>query len=145
MTMSWHTMMEFEPPLIGCVISNRNYSYRLLKSGKCCVINIPSVEIAQKVVGCGNCSGADVDKFSQFGLNTTPATTVDVPMLDACFANIECQVIDTKMVNRYGFFVLEVKQAWINPRFKNPKTMHHQGFGRFMIAGERISLKSAMR
>ena len=26
MTMSWHTMMEFEPPMVGCVISNRNYT-----------------------------------------------------------------------------------------------------------------------
>jgi flavin reductase (DIM6/NTAB) family NADH-FMN oxidoreductase RutF len=24
MTMSWYTMMEFEPPIPGCVISNRN-------------------------------------------------------------------------------------------------------------------------
>ncbi|MFZ2524261.1 MAG: flavin reductase, partial [Candidatus Ferrigenium altingense] len=24
MTQSWHTMMEFEPPLVGCVISGRN-------------------------------------------------------------------------------------------------------------------------
>ena len=23
MAMSWHTMMEFEPPLVGCVISGR--------------------------------------------------------------------------------------------------------------------------
>jgi flavin reductase (DIM6/NTAB) family NADH-FMN oxidoreductase RutF len=30
MTLSWHTMMEFEPPLVGCVISNRNYSFELL-------------------------------------------------------------------------------------------------------------------
>lgn len=25
MTMSWHTMMEFEPPLVGCIISNSNH------------------------------------------------------------------------------------------------------------------------
>jgi flavin reductase (DIM6/NTAB) family NADH-FMN oxidoreductase RutF len=25
MTMSWHTMMDFEPPLVGFVMSNRNY------------------------------------------------------------------------------------------------------------------------
>ena len=43
MTMSWHTMMEFEPPLVGCVISNRNYSFGLLKATKECVINIPTV------------------------------------------------------------------------------------------------------
>ena len=25
MTMSWHTMMEFEPPLVGCVVSGRDF------------------------------------------------------------------------------------------------------------------------
>lgn len=26
MTMSWHTMIDFEPPIIACVVSNRNHS-----------------------------------------------------------------------------------------------------------------------
>jgi len=38
MTMSWHTMLDFEPPLIGCVISNRNYSFNILKRTKECVM-----------------------------------------------------------------------------------------------------------
>jgi len=32
MTQSWHTMMEFEPPLVGCVISGRNHSFAALKA-----------------------------------------------------------------------------------------------------------------
>jgi flavin reductase (DIM6/NTAB) family NADH-FMN oxidoreductase RutF len=28
MTLSWLTMMDFEPPLVGMVMSNRNYSLR---------------------------------------------------------------------------------------------------------------------
>ena len=63
MAMSWHTMLEFEPPLIGCVVSNRNYTFATLKATKECVVNIPTVDIARKVVGCGNTSGADTDKF----------------------------------------------------------------------------------
>ena len=66
MTMSWHTMMEFEPPLVGCVISNRNYSFEILKATRECVINIPTVELAETVVGCGNTSGRRVDKFKAF-------------------------------------------------------------------------------
>ena len=31
MPMSWHMMMEFEPPLVGCIVSNRNYSFELLQ------------------------------------------------------------------------------------------------------------------
>jgi flavin reductase (DIM6/NTAB) family NADH-FMN oxidoreductase RutF len=30
MTMSWHTMMDFEPPIMGCVISNRDYTFSIL-------------------------------------------------------------------------------------------------------------------
>jgi flavin reductase (DIM6/NTAB) family NADH-FMN oxidoreductase RutF len=42
MTMSWHTMMEFEPPLIGCVISGSHYSFEMLMATKECVIAIPT-------------------------------------------------------------------------------------------------------
>ena len=79
MTMSWHTMMEFEPPLVGCVISNRNYSFGLLEASKECVINIPTVDLADKVVGCGNASGADLDKFERFKLTPKPASLVGAP------------------------------------------------------------------
>lgn len=33
MTMSWHMMLEFEPPLAGCVISENNYSFGLSAEG----------------------------------------------------------------------------------------------------------------
>ena len=142
MTMSWHTMMEFEPPLVGCVISNRNYTHGLLKATRECVINVPSVEIAEAVVGCGNASGANVEKFRKFHLTPRPASRVGAPLVEECFANLECRVVDTRMVTKYCFFVLEVVKAWIDPAVKNPRTIHHLGNGHFMVAGERIKLKS---
>lgn len=145
MTLSWHTMMEFEPPLIGCIVSDRNHSFGMLKASKECVINIPTVEIAEKVVGCGNTSGADTDKFAKFGLTQLPATQVGAPLIAECFSNLECRVADTRMVAKYCLFVLEVVQAWIDPAMKNPRTMHHQGCGNFMIAGEMIKLRSKMK
>lgn len=145
MPMSWHMMMEFEPPLIGCVISNRNYSYAAMRMNKECVINIPTVEAADKVVACGNTSGRSVDKLKKFHLTPKPASLVRPPVLDECYANLECKVVDTKMVRKYGLFVLEVVKAWIDPSKKNPKTMHHLGLGRFMIAGKVLSLPSRMK
>ncbi|MFI4939013.1 MAG: flavin reductase family protein [Burkholderiales bacterium] len=145
MTMSWHTMMEFEPPLVGCVISNRNYSFSLLKKTRECVINIPTAGIAEKVVGCGNVSGENIDKFEMFGLTPKPAAQVGAPLIDECFANLECRTSDTRMVNKYCFFVLEVIHAWIDPAVKNPRTIHHVGYGNFMVAGEKIKLTSKMR
>ena len=72
MTMSWHMMVEFEPPLVACVVSNRDHSFRALRATKECVIAIPAVELAPVVVEIGNCSGRDVDKFEAFHL--TPST-----------------------------------------------------------------------
>jgi flavin reductase (DIM6/NTAB) family NADH-FMN oxidoreductase RutF len=145
MTMSWHTMLEFEPPLVGCVISNRNYSFGLLKATRECVINIPTVDIAEQVVGCGNTSGAKVDKFERFSLTPKPASRVGAPLIDECFASLECRTADTRMVAKYCFFVLEVVKAWIDPAVKSPRTIHHLGTGHFMVAGERIKLRSKMR
>ena len=145
MTLSWQTMLDFEPPLLACVVSNRNHSFEMLKKTKQCVINIPTVEIADKVVGCGNTSGATTDKFRKFGLTPHPASQVCPPLLTECYANLECRVVDTSMVNKYCMFVLEVVKAWIDRDVKNPRTLHHLGHGNFMVAGERIKLKSKMK
>jgi flavin reductase (DIM6/NTAB) family NADH-FMN oxidoreductase RutF len=145
MAMSWHTMLEFEPPLIGCVISNRNYTFATLKRTRECVINIPTLELARKVVGCGNTSGAHADKFKDFGLTARAAERVRAPLIQECFANLECRVADTRMVAAYCLFVLEVVKAWKDPVVTHSRTLHHLGKGRFMVAGEIIKLKSKMR
>jgi flavin reductase (DIM6/NTAB) family NADH-FMN oxidoreductase RutF len=145
MTMSWHMMIEFEPPLIGCVLSNRNHSFAALKATRECVINIPTVEIIDQVVACGNTSGSDTDKFAAFGLTARPARCVQPPLVKECFANLECRVADTKLVNTYCLFILEVVKAWKDPAVKQPRTLHHMGHGRFMVAGDIIKTKSRMR
>ena len=145
MTMSWHTMMEFEPPLVGCVISNRNHSFGILKTTRECVINIPTVKLAEQAVACGNTSGRSVDKFEAFGLTAVPAARVAAPLIDECYANLECRVADTRLVAKYNFFILEVLKAWIDPSQKNPRTIHHRGRGVFMVAGKTIALPSKMK
>jgi flavin reductase (DIM6/NTAB) family NADH-FMN oxidoreductase RutF len=145
MNMSWHTMMEFEPPMIGCVISSQNYTFSILKATKECVINIPTVEIAKQVVGVGNSSGLEINKFEVFRLTPGKAKLVQAPMIEECYANLECKVVDTKLVSKYNFFILEVVKAWINPFMKVPRTIHHQGKGRFIVSGETIKLPSKMK
>ena len=145
MTMSWHMMVEFEPPLVACVVSSADYSFGALRATKECVIAVPALELASKVVQVGNCSGRDVAKFTQFGLTPTPARCVAAPLVAECFANLECKVVDTRLVGRYNLFVMEVLKAWTDPAQKNPRTIHHQGYGRFVVDGETITLRSKMR
>jgi flavin reductase (DIM6/NTAB) family NADH-FMN oxidoreductase RutF len=144
-TMSWHTMMEFEPPLVGCVISENDFSFAALNATRQCTLNIPTVELADQVVGCGNASGAHIDKFAKFGLTKSPASLIAAPLIVECYANLECRVVDTRLKNRYNFFVLEVVKAWVDPARKAPRTLHHRGYGVFMVAGETLKLASRIR
>jgi flavin reductase (DIM6/NTAB) family NADH-FMN oxidoreductase RutF len=145
MTQSWHMMMEFEPPLVAALISGRNHSFDLLRASRECVINIPTLELADAVVGCGNSSGRSIDKFETFGLTPVPASFVAAPLIKECYASIECRVVDTRMVNKYNLFVFEAVKAWVDTSQKNPRTLHHRGNGAFMIAGETVKLPSKMK
>jgi flavin reductase (DIM6/NTAB) family NADH-FMN oxidoreductase RutF len=140
MAMSWLTMLEFTPPLVGCVISNRNFSFELIRASKECAINIPTTKLAAKVVECGKLSGRNADKFRKLRLTPVPATLIKAPLIAECYANLECRVVDTKMVRKYNLFVLEVVKAWVDPKVKNPQTLHHRGNGLFAIAGKTIKL-----
>jgi flavin reductase (DIM6/NTAB) family NADH-FMN oxidoreductase RutF len=84
-----------------------------------------------------------VDKFERFGLTPVAASRVAAPLIDECFANLECKVIDKRMVSRYNMFLLEVVAARRDPRQKNPTTFHHHGYGRFVADGRAFTLKSA--
>ena len=145
MTMSWHMMVEFEPPTVACVVSGNDYSFDALLATRECVIAVPAAKLAPKVVGVGNCSGRNVDKFVKFSLTPVPAEKVAAPLVSECFANLECRVVDTQLVDKYNLFILEVVRAWMDPVQKNPKTIHHHGFGTFVVDGRRIILKSKMR
>ena len=145
MTMSWHMMVEFEPPLVACVVSSANHSFAALQATKECVIAVPAVALARKVVQIGNSSGRDTDKFKAFGLTPVAAKFVAAPLIAECFANLECKVIDTRMVKTYDLFILEVVKAWIDPAQNNPKTIHHRGYGTFVVDGRTLTLKSKVR
>jgi flavin reductase (DIM6/NTAB) family NADH-FMN oxidoreductase RutF len=129
MTMSWHMMIEFEPPQVACVVS----------------IAIPTRKLAAKVVKVGNSTGRDTDKFAAFELTQVPSARVKPPLIGECFANLECRVTDTRFVAKYNLCILEVVKAWFDPAQKNPKTIHHRGYGTFVVDGRVIHLKSRMR
>jgi flavin reductase (DIM6/NTAB) family NADH-FMN oxidoreductase RutF len=135
MTMGWHMMMEFSPALVGCVISEANHSFELIRKSRQCVINVPTADLAATVVKIGNTSGRDVDKFGEFGLTPKPGTHVRAPLIDECYANFECELADAGWVKKYNMFVFEVVKAHVATSPKVPKTMHYRGAGEFMFSG----------
>jgi flavin reductase (DIM6/NTAB) family NADH-FMN oxidoreductase RutF len=142
MTMSWHMMLEFNPPRIGCSIGSWDYSFQALRATKECVISIPTVDLATKAVEIGNCSGQDIDKFDVYGLTPLPGKKVKAPLIAECLANIECRLVD--VVEKYGIVILEGVKAWIDLERKERRTIHANGDGTFVLDGRTIDLKEKM-
>lgn len=145
MTMGWHTVMEFTPSLVGCIISSGNHSFELIRNSRQCVINLPTTALTDTVVKIGNSSGADIDKFATFGLTAEKASKVGAPLIAECHANFECRLHDDALVDTYNFFVFEVVKAHVARTPRHPQTLHYTGDGVFMVSGKIISRRGLFR
>ena len=139
MTMGWHMVMGENPSLVGCFIWDQNHSFEMIRKSRECVINVPTLDLAETVVKIGNTSGGEVDKFVRFGLTAVPGRKVDAPLIEECHANFECRLVDSSLINRYSLFVLEVVKGYTRATPKFPTTLHYRGDGLFMVAGPTVS------
>lgn len=145
MTMSWHTMIDFVPPVLALVIAAKNYTAEILRKTGECVVNIPEEKLAKKAIACGNVSGREVDKFRVFGLTPVRSSLVKAPRVGECFASLECRLTDASMARKYDLFILEVVKAWADTRKKNPRTLHHRGKDVFTVSGRTVRFLSKMK
>ena len=141
MTISWTMVLDFTPQF-AITTGAWNYSFAALRRSRECVIAIPAVDMLDKVVGIGTCSGADTDKFARFELTPMRGKVVKAPLVKECLANIECKVID--IVSRHNIVVLEGVAAYMNPARKEKRAIHAVGDGTFIVDGRRLDRKKAM-
>jgi flavin reductase (DIM6/NTAB) family NADH-FMN oxidoreductase RutF len=142
MTISWTMVVDFTPTF-AMTTGPWNHSYAALRKSRECVIAVPTVDLIDRVVGVGTCSGADTDKFERFGLTPLAATHVRAPLIRECLANIECKVVD--IVEKHNIVVLEGVAAYRDASRKEKRTIHAVGDGTFIVDGERIDRRKMMR
>jgi flavin reductase (DIM6/NTAB) family NADH-FMN oxidoreductase RutF len=139
MTMGWHMMLDYQ--LFGCFIWDQNRSRKLIQSSKECVINVPTFDMIDAVIGVGNTHGPRVNKFRKFGLTPIPGEVVKAPLIAECFANFECRLIDTQMVRKYSLFIFDFVKAHVAKSPRYPKTVHYRGDGVFMVSGRSVDYR----
>ncbi|WP_119081184.1 flavin reductase family protein [Chitinophaga alhagiae] len=145
MAMGWHTVLEFSPSLLGCMITSANHSFDMVRKSGECVINIPTADMIDTIIAIGNSHGPRVNKFTRFGLTPEPAATVKAPLIRECYANIECRLADRRLVDKYNFFIFEVLKAQAATYPAYPKTVHYRGEGVFMVSGKNIAMPEKFR
>jgi flavin reductase (DIM6/NTAB) family NADH-FMN oxidoreductase RutF len=141
MTISW-TMVNDFTPRFAITTGAWNHSFQALKKTRECVIAIPTVDMLDKVIGIGTCSGVDTDKFATFHLTPVPGKMVKAPLIKECLANIECRVID--IIGRHNIVVLEALAARVASTRREKRTIHAVGDGTFIVDGRRLNRRKQM-
>jgi flavin reductase (DIM6/NTAB) family NADH-FMN oxidoreductase RutF len=141
MTISWTMVLGFTP-VLAITTGGWNHSFAALTETKECVIAIPTVDLLDRVVGIGTCSGTDTDKFAKFKLTAVPAKVVKAPLIKECLANIECRVVD--LIDRHNIVVLEAVAAYEDTARKERRTTHAVGDGTFVFDGRKLDRRKMM-
>ncbi|MDE2334615.1 MAG: flavin reductase family protein [Rhodospirillales bacterium] len=142
MTISWTMVLDFAGTFALCT-GPWNHSYAALTATRECVLAIPTIDLLDKVVGIGTCSGADTDKFDTFRLTRAKARHVRPPLVRECLANLECRVRD--VVRAHNIVVLETLSAHIDPARRERRLIHAIGDGTFVVDGRRFDRRDMMR
>jgi len=135
MTFSWQSPVYSDGLcLILLSIARTRYTYELLKEIPELVINVPGVELVDKVHRVGSTTGRKVDKFKEQSLTPTPAEIVRPPLVAECSAHLECTVRQFIPVEKHDLLLCEVVRAvadsnlfsgkWIPEK---ARTIHHLG------------------
>lgn len=141
MTISWTMVLDFTP-MFAITTGEWNYSFAALRTTRECVIAVPTVDLLDRVVGIGTCSGADTDKFAKFELTAVPGKVVKAPLIAECVANIECKVAD--MILEHNIVVLEAVAAHIDSARREKRMLHSVGDGTFIVDGRRLDRRKMM-
>ncbi len=142
MTISWTMVLDFTPKF-AVTTGSWNYSYTALRKNRECVISIPTVDLIDRVLGIGTCSGSDTDKFKKFKFTPLKAKHIASPLIKECVANIECKVID--IIKKHDIIVLEGLAAYYDSSRKEKRIIHAVGDGTFTVDGRKLNRRKMMQ
>jgi len=123
MAVAWHVIVSMEPPAYGVSISPKRFTHELITKSKSFAVNFMPAKDAELIAAVGGCSGRDVDKFVEFGIEKSKPRVLDVPILKKAYFAIECRLLSRLKCGDHDWFVGKVVAThWSKAAFnKNGK------------------------
>lgn len=111
-TLAWNMPLSHKPPLMAISLTKKRFSYALIKKSGEFVVNIPSLELLDKVMYCGTHSGRDVDKFKETNLAPQKANKLKIaPLIKECIGHLECRLNYEREVGDHVLIIGEIIHA----------------------------------
>jgi flavin reductase (DIM6/NTAB) family NADH-FMN oxidoreductase RutF len=100
---------SFDPPMVMVGIVPERYSYKMIKSTGCFVVNLVDRSYEETFHYMGTKSGRDGDKIAAMKVKLKEANSINAPLIEDCPVNIECLVVDSIRTGSHEMFVGKVE------------------------------------
>jgi flavin reductase (DIM6/NTAB) family NADH-FMN oxidoreductase RutF len=115
MAVGWVTRVNYRPPMIAVALGKSHYTNGGIHESGAFSINIPGVDLMEKVDYCGIVSGKKVDKSTLF--NVLRGQKTGAPMIEECPISMECKLKTVLDLPTNEVFVGEIVGAYANADF----------------------------
>jgi len=94
MTIGWGTIgIIWAKPIFIVLVRPSRFTYGLIEETGDFTVNVPPMEMSEKVSFCGTVSGREHDKFIEQKITAIPAKEVRSPLIEECLIHYECKVV----------------------------------------------------
>lgn len=120
MALSWWTYCANKPvPTIAICLSSRGFSGQLIQKTGEFGLSLPDESIAQAALMCGRCSGRDVNKPEEFGIELMDSVTMETKLIARSQAAMECKVVQVLPVQDHLMFIAQVQETHFNDAYRH--------------------------
>lgn len=146
MSASWTMPVDFSPARVAVVIDKNTLTRELVDASGEFALQFPMRKIAKLTLDVGSVSGRELDKFSDYKINTFAAQKISVPLVHDCIAWLECKVIPQgaekmdviigEVITAYADSEQFIDGRWHFSSDSQKRSIHYMAGGEFYMTGE---------
>jgi flavin reductase (DIM6/NTAB) family NADH-FMN oxidoreductase RutF len=115
MAVAWVSRVNFKPPMIGVALGKSHYTNSGIHKNKTFSVNVPGMDLLEKVDYCGLVSGKDNDKSRLFDIFA--GELPNTPMIRQCPLCMECKLVNAVDLPTNTLFIGEIIGTYTEERF----------------------------
>lgn len=110
LAVGWISRVNSQPPILAMALNKRHFTNGGIREHKEFSVNVPGVDLLEKVDYCGLVSGRDADKSKLF--NVFYGKLRAAPLIRECPLCMACTLVETVSLPSNDLFIGEIVEAY---------------------------------
>jgi flavin reductase (DIM6/NTAB) family NADH-FMN oxidoreductase RutF len=115
MAVGWVSRVNFNPPMIAVALGKMHHTNKGIHKNKAFSVNIPGIDLMEKVDYCGLVSGEKTDKSDVF--DVFYGEELNAPMIRQCPLCMECKLVNAVDLPSNTLFIGEIINTYSEERY----------------------------